>query len=56
MEVRDTNRLVEAGEVDHRPPTPGDFGSDKEAAVIAWRRRRGRFDGPLLAEICDRNS
>ena len=51
VKVRHTNRPVEEGEVDHRPPTPGDFGSDKEAAVIAWRRR-GRFDGPLRAEIC----
>ena len=48
VEVGDSNRTVETGDVYNRLPIPGDFGSDKEAAVIAWRRR-SHLDGPLLA-------
>ena len=54
MKMGDSNRPVETGEVYHRPPTLGDLGSDKEAAVVA-QRRRSQLDGLLLAQICHRS-
>ena len=55
VKIRDSNRPVETGEVDDRPPTPGDFGGDKEAAVEAWRKG-SRFDCSLPAQILHRSA
>ena len=50
MEMGDSNRAVETGGVNHRPPTPSDFGGNKQVAVEAWRRR-SRFYCLLCAKI-----
>ena len=47
----ENERLVEMREVYHRPPTPGDLGGNKEAAVEAGRKR-SRFNCSLRAKIC----
>ena len=54
MKMRDSNRPVETGDVDDRPPTPGDLGGDKEAAVEAWRKG-SQFNRSLLAQIRHRS-
>ena len=50
VEMRDSNRSVETGEVYHRLPTPGDLGGNKQAAVVAWRKR-SRFDCSFRAKV-----
>ena len=51
VKMRDSNRMVEMGEVYNRPPTPGDLGGYKEAAVEAGERGAG-----LIAHFAQRST